>query len=97
VTHVVTGGERMTPSDQVATIGAVLGRELRFVEVPHEAARAGMLKSGMSEALADSILQLVAAAREGHDSEVASTVADVAGHPPRTFAEWVRDHVHAFR
>jgi uncharacterized protein YbjT (DUF2867 family) len=95
-TYVLTGTELLTPAEQVAQIGAAIGRELRFVEVPSTGARAGMVKSGMSEVLADAILQLIVAGGEGRDAFVTSTVRDVAGHEPRTFAEWVRGNVAAF-
>ncbi len=95
-THVLTGCEVMTAADQVATIAAVIGRELRFVDVPPAAARAGMAKSGMSEVLADAIVQLLVAGWESSDSVITSSVREITGHEPRSFAEWVRSNVAAF-
>jgi uncharacterized protein YbjT (DUF2867 family) len=96
-THVVTGGELMTPAQQLATIAAAIGRELRLVEVPVEAAVANMVRAGTSEVLAKAVVELIVAAREGREHFITTTVRDVAGHEPRTFADWVRDHVDAFR
>lgn len=95
-TYVLTGAELLTAAEQVAQIGTAIGRELRFVDVPPAGARAGMLKSGMSELLADAILQLILAGAEGRDALLTSTVRDVAGHEPRSFAEWVRSNLAAF-
>jgi uncharacterized protein YbjT (DUF2867 family) len=96
-TYSLTGPTLMTAAEQVAAIGAALEKELRFVSVPMEGARAGMLKSGMSDVMADAILQLISAGTDGRDAAVTSTIRDVAEHEARSFADWVRDHVHAFR
>jgi uncharacterized protein YbjT (DUF2867 family) len=96
-TYVLTGPALMTAADQVEAIGAALEKALRFVPVPADGARAGMLKSGMDEEMADAILQLILAGRIEGEERLTSTVRDVAGHEARPFSDWVRDHVHAFR
>jgi uncharacterized protein YbjT (DUF2867 family) len=93
VAHRLTGPERMTAADQVAAIGAAIGRELRFVPVPREGALAGMIKGGMPEAIARAVLELQ---REGHGDEVTSAVRDIAGHPGRTYASWARENAARF-
>jgi uncharacterized protein YbjT (DUF2867 family) len=94
-TYVLTGPTAITAAEQVNTLGAALGKTLKLVEVPEAGARAGMLKAGMSETLADAVLQLT---RPGHTLEqlVTTTVADVTGRPARSFEQWARDHVGAF-
>jgi (4-alkanoyl-5-oxo-2,5-dihydrofuran-3-yl)methyl phosphate reductase len=94
--HVVTGEENLTTEEQVAIIGAAIGKALRFVEVPLEGARAGLQRAGMDDELADAILELMTRARGGGDAARTSTVRDVTGRAPRPFAEWVRNHVAAF-
>lgn len=95
-TYVLSGPEVLTPRQQVEQIGAAIGRPLKLVEVPEAAARAGMMKAGMPEALADAVLELMrAGAGAAHDG-VTSTVSDVTGAPARTFAAWARDHARAF-
>lgn len=94
--YLLTGEELLTTAEQVDVIGAALGRPLRFVDVPEAGARAGMLKSGMSEEIADAILELLRRARAGHDAGQTTTVREVTGAAPRTFATWVRAHLAAF-
>lgn len=96
-TYVLTGPALMTAAEQVETIGSALDKPVRFVAVPVEGARAGMLKAGMDEVLADAILELVIAGSDGREERLTSTIRDVAGHEARTFSDWVRDHLHAFR
>jgi uncharacterized protein YbjT (DUF2867 family) len=92
----LTGPELLTAAEQVDIIGAALGKALRYVEVPDEGARAGMLRSGMPEALADAVLELVGQARAGRGPASTTTVREVTGAEPRTFAMWVKAHLSAF-
>jgi uncharacterized protein YbjT (DUF2867 family) len=95
--HLLTGSERLTAAEQIDIIGAALGKTLRYVEVPDEGARAGMLKAGMPEVLADALLELIRLARTGREPATTTTVRDVTGAEPRTFAMWVEAHVSAFK
>jgi uncharacterized protein YbjT (DUF2867 family) len=94
-THRLTGPEVISRPEQVLQIGAAIGRELRFEEVPVEDARAQMLADGRPPALVDALLS--AAENRSASTLVTSTVADVTGEPPRTFQRWARDHSDAFR
>jgi uncharacterized protein YbjT (DUF2867 family) len=94
--YLLTGEEMTDTAGQVATLAAALGRELRLVTVPPAAARAGMLKGGLSETLADAVLELTVGpyAREEHFSK---DVRAVTGAPARSYAQWVEAHLDAFR
>ena len=94
--YVLTGEEVMTVAEQVAIIGAALGRPLRLVEVPEAGARAGMAKSGMNDVMIEAILQLMRGGGGGGEALRTSTVRDVTGVAPRTFAAWVGANLHAF-
>ena len=90
--YVLTSEQTLTVKEQVETIARVIGKPIRFVDVPVEAARAGMLKSGLSEELVDAILEL----RGSAEALQTKTVHDVTGRPARTYEEWVRAHAAAF-
>jgi (4-alkanoyl-5-oxo-2,5-dihydrofuran-3-yl)methyl phosphate reductase len=92
----LTGPAKLSTRDQVQTIATALAREIRVVEVPEVGARKGMLGSGMSETMADAILELARAS--ANDIEPLSpAVRDLTGREPRTFAAWTHDHIDAFR
>jgi uncharacterized protein YbjT (DUF2867 family) len=93
---VLTGPRSLTRAEQVATIGEVAGRPLEVREVPPAAARAALLGQGFPAGFADALLAMQAAA-VGHPAPTTTTVAEVLGRRARTFAEWVADHVDAFR
>jgi uncharacterized protein YbjT (DUF2867 family) len=92
--YVITGPESLTQREQVRIIGEVIGRPLRFEEVPHDAARQELLAMWPA-AIADMLLDAYAAA-VGRPSHVTTTVADVTGTPARTFREWAVDHAAEF-
>jgi uncharacterized protein YbjT (DUF2867 family) len=94
-TYTLTGPTPMTAAEQVQLLAAALNKPIKLVEVPEAGARAGMLKSGLTEQLADAILELTS---PGHtiDQLVTTTVTDVTGKPARTYSEWARDHAAAF-
>jgi uncharacterized protein YbjT (DUF2867 family) len=93
--YVLTGSELMTAENQVEILGKVLGTSLRFVAVPEAGARAGMIKGGLTEQMADAILELL----RPHSGEgmMTDTVRDVTGHAARTFEQWAQDSIAEFR
>ncbi len=94
-THVLTGPELISTSQQVAILAEVLGKPIRVVAVPEAGARAGMLKSGMPEVLADAVLEVM---RPDAVSEpvLTTTIEDVTGQPARSYAAWARANLAAF-
>jgi uncharacterized protein YbjT (DUF2867 family) len=91
--YVLTGPQSLTQREQVATIGDVLGRSLRFEELSPEGARREL---GFPPPVMDMLLNAWAAAL-GQPALVTSTVAEVTGRPARTFRDWVIDHADELR
>jgi (4-alkanoyl-5-oxo-2,5-dihydrofuran-3-yl)methyl phosphate reductase len=96
-TYPLTGPELLSAADQVETLGAALGRPLRLVDVPPEAAKAAMVESGMPAELADAVIASMAQAGTDHAMAVLPTVEKVTGRPARSFAEWTAAHLENFR
>lgn len=93
--YAMTGPESLSKVEKVRIIGEVLGHEIRFVEISHAEARDEMLALGYGEAadwLLDGDAQMI-----GRPQPVLPTVPDLLSRPARTFAEWVRGHLDAFR
>jgi uncharacterized protein YbjT (DUF2867 family) len=91
----VTGPQSLTHEDQVAVIGEVLGRPLRFQEVPPDMAAAGMVARGIPEVFVTALMARYARGA-GQPAPVTDEVEQILGRPARTFANWVADHTHAF-
>ena len=94
-TYELTGPEVISRPEQVRAIGAAIGRELRFEEVPVRDARAQMLADGRPPALVDALLS--AAENRSASTLVTSEVEDLTGKPSRSFPQWAHDHREAFR
>ena len=91
----VTGPEAITREQAVRTIGEVLGREIRFVELTREQAREEWAAAGTPPEAADWLLD-VREDGEGMDL-VTSDVEELTGRPARGYARWVADHADDFR
>jgi uncharacterized protein YbjT (DUF2867 family) len=95
VAYQLSGPEVLTPADELRTLAETLDRPLRLFEPPIETVRAGMIGSGMAEQVVDAIVARTLEGEEG--TEVLSTVAQITGRPPATFASWAEAHIQAFQ
>jgi uncharacterized protein YbjT (DUF2867 family) len=90
----LTGPESLTRRQRVEQIGAALGRELRYIDLPHDELVA-QLEQVMGEYgawYADG-LKLLAE----HPQGAVPTVAELTGRPATTFAAWARSRADMFR
>jgi uncharacterized protein YbjT (DUF2867 family) len=92
----LTGPQSFTHEQMVATIGGVIGRPLRYQEIPPEAARQGMVQQGFPEAFVSALMARYAR-YVGQPAFTTAEVEKILGRPARTYAEWVADHAAAFR
>lgn len=91
---VLTGPESLSHRDMVATIGAALGRSLRYQEIPPETARRAMIERGLPGPYVDALMARYARGN-GRPATTTDEVARILGRA-RTFAEWATDHAAAF-
>ncbi|MFE3227971.1 NAD(P)H-binding protein [Nocardia sp. NPDC059228] len=93
--YLVTGPRVVGRADQVAAIGEVLGRSLRFEALPLEVARETMTGAGLPARLIESLLSM--AEFRPRSDLVTTTVADLTGRPARDVRDWAAEHVEKFR
>ncbi|GAB2505464.1 NAD(P)H-binding protein [Nocardiopsis aegyptia] len=94
-TYVLTGPEPVSPRQQAAAIGAVLGTGIDFVELTRDQAREHLL-AAMPASVADGTLDILGAPSE-EEVLVSPDVDKVLGRAPRTFADWAARNAAAFR
>ena len=94
--YVLTGPQSLSQSEQISTIGSVIGRSLRLEEISPDEARRELLAIMPAIAVVNMLLDAWAAAI-GQPALVTSTAADITGTPARTFREWAADHAAEFR
>lgn len=95
-TYELTGPTALTYDDVARELSSVLGRPVEFLAVSDADARDGMLEAGLPELVADQVVAVFGQLRAGVASAVTGTVESLTGGPPRSFAEFAREHAHAF-
>jgi uncharacterized protein YbjT (DUF2867 family) len=92
----ITGPEVLTPPEMLEVIGKALGRELRFVELSAEESQERWRAAGFDDETIEFFMWA-----HGNTPEigytVVPTVEQVTGRPARSFAQWVEEHIEAFR
>ncbi len=79
------GPEDLSSNDMAAIISAVLGREVRYRQVPFDAFKAQLLGRGMTESFAQGYVDLMRAKTEGRDIAAPRTAESTT---PTTFRHW---------
>jgi (4-alkanoyl-5-oxo-2,5-dihydrofuran-3-yl)methyl phosphate reductase len=92
----VTGERTLTVAERVDILAGVLGRPLRIVDVPVEAAVEELRKNGIPPHVAKALGQSFAARRNGFAERVTDTVERVTGRKPRSYESWVRENAARF-
>ena len=95
-THVITGPEAITWDQIAAELSAATGRAVEFVDVPDEGARQALLAAGLPEFVAEQLIKIFGLLRRGVAEQVTDGVHALTGTRPRSFAQFVREHVHLF-
>lgn len=94
--YTLTGPAVVTQAEQVEIIGEVLGRPLRWEEMPSTEAL-DQLTTMFGDAGAAGNTLATWAGFVDEPETVTSTVRQITGRPARPFREWVASHADAFR
>ncbi|MFI6479555.1 SDR family oxidoreductase [Nonomuraea sp. NPDC050663] len=95
-TYGLTGGERLDIPTKVRILGEAIGREIEFVELSIEQMRAKYAAEGVPEEMIDFQIRVFGDV-DPDAYQPSSTVADLLGRTPLTFAQWAAEHADAFR
>jgi uncharacterized protein YbjT (DUF2867 family) len=98
-TYELTGPDSLTYDDIAAELSRALGREIRYVDMPPDDYAALLVSVGVPQWLAEEFATLYGRGKQraGASARTTSTVADLLGRPPRTFADWAREHADVLR
>ena len=95
-TYDLTGPAPISAHDIAAGLSKALGKEVKYVDVPLEAAREAMLGMGMSGWLADANNEYFKALSEGFGDFTTNGVEEITGHPARSYEAFAHDYAQAF-
>jgi uncharacterized protein YbjT (DUF2867 family) len=90
----LSGSQALTPGERVALLGRALGRDLRYVGLTDDEARAELAPTMPAEYLAAIFSFFADGAVD--ETTVWPTVAEVLGRAPRTFGTWADAHRDRF-
>ena len=91
----LTGPQALTNAELVETIGEVLGRPLRYLDVPVAVVRQRFIDIGFSAEFADAYINLLAMTVDT-PALVTQEVDKILCRPARSFARWVDEHRYLF-
>lgn len=94
---VLTGPQSLSHEQQVHIIGDVLGRPLRYQEIPPDVAAEGMVGRGFPAPFVHGLMSRYAKHLDAPQEPPTEDVAKILGRPARTYADWVAEHADAFR
>ncbi|MEO3870772.1 NAD(P)H-binding protein [Nonomuraea sp. B12E4] len=94
--HVLTGPESLSHDQIAEALTAVLGREIRYVDLPVPEMTAHLERQGIPQPHAGDLAELMAATGDGRWATTTTTVEDLTGRPPRPLTAFLTDHKHAF-
>lgn len=95
--YTLTGPAGLTHTEIAAIMSEASGRQIRFVDVPPEAARQGMAAAHTPEWMIDVVLEISAWAQGSKGGEITTTVKDVLDRPAHTFREFARDYADRWK
>lgn len=84
----VLGPEDLSFNDMAQIMSEVLGQPVRFQQIPLEAVKTALLAKGMSEAMAQGMVDMMAAKNAGLDSAEPRTPQSTT---PTSFRQWCED------
>ncbi len=93
----LTGSELFTIGEMVQVLSIVLGKPIQYRDIPPIAAKLFMLRTGMDKTLVNALMEMLGSLRRDEGAIVTDSVQQVTGRKPRTFEDWCRDHLEAFR
>ena len=93
----LSGPESLSAAQYAAKISSVIGKPVRFVDIPADGMRQGLVKASLPPVLVDALLDLMATIKSGKLDVVTDGVAKVTGQKARSFDDWALRHIAAFR
>ncbi len=86
----LTGPRLLTFAEAVDEISQATGREIQYIQIPHEAFAAGIAEAGLPEDIAWLLNYLFATVLDGRNASIEDGVQKALGHEPRDFADFCR-------
>jgi uncharacterized protein YbjT (DUF2867 family) len=96
--YTLTGSEQLNHAQIAGVFSKVLGRHITYLPISEEVTKSGLLKYQVPEPIADSLVDLWVAIREGVlRPPITKQVERILDRKPITFEQFVRDEAYRFQ
>jgi uncharacterized protein YbjT (DUF2867 family) len=95
--YTLTGPQALNNTEVAQMLSDVLGREIRFMDLPSAQLKQALLPAGIPEWNANALLDLQRLYREGKAAAVTRDVEEILGRKPTSFSKFLQDYRDAFQ
>ena len=95
-TYALTGPASISYHDVAAGLSKALGQEIKYVDVPPEAAREAMVGMGLPDWIVGALTEYNKAFSEGSGDFTTNDFEEITGHPARSYETFASDFAQAF-
>ncbi len=95
--YTLSGPESLSAAQYAEQLATAIGKPVKFIDAPPEAARAGLVASGMPSDHVEALMDLLSAMKAGKLAAPADGVSQVTGRAAASFGDWARRNADAFR
>jgi uncharacterized protein YbjT (DUF2867 family) len=96
-TYELNGPEAVTSEEVAARISRIVGRTVKYVDVPEQALRESMVSAGTPEWLATALVDLQRYYVTGKCAQATDVLPKLLGRPSRTLDQFLEENEDAFR
>jgi uncharacterized protein YbjT (DUF2867 family) len=93
----LTGSELLSIREMVETLSHVIGRQIRYVDIPESVVKEQFLKMNLPEYVADGLVETFQNVRAGRFAYRTQVVESLLGRPALTFENWCRKNHSGFQ
>jgi len=90
-THLITGPEALTSYQQAELLTQASGKKITYVDIPEEMFVGALKGAGLGDWLSEKLGEMISWFTKGNYTQVTTTVEDVLGRKPRTFADFSQE------
>jgi uncharacterized protein YbjT (DUF2867 family) len=95
--YTLTGPQALSNTQMAQAISQAVGKPVRYVDVPEQAAVDAMSQLGMPEPVIDWLMSLNHVIKQGWAAGVSTDLSQLLGREPRRFDAFAREHASAWR
>lgn len=95
--YTLSGPENLSDAQMMSLIAREIGREVKYVDIPEQAALDTMTNMGVPPTVIEWLMSLNHVIKQGWAAGVSPMVQQITGREPRRFEDFVRENVAAWK